>query len=125
MEQKKEPIFAEEIEKFNVMPYTGEESHAPEHPDITAFMHLMIAKGYTQDELLVNWGECIGIKKELKEQGNEEKFESQRFQNKFEGELTLLRAVCYLFEHLKSADMEMYFDLWCRTLREISLAKKA
>ena len=115
---KKENFFkSEELDGLQVFPYKGHKNHAPEHPGITGFVRLAIGKGYTREDLLVTWGECRGIKKELQEQGGEEKFESQRFKDKFEGEMTLLRAVCCLFGHLNTADMELYYYDWLDAVR--------
>ena len=110
-------IKREEISGFEVLPYDGHENHAPAHPDVIAFVALMLGKGYSKEELIVAWGQCQGIKLEAQEQGNEEKFEGERFNAKFEGELTLLRAVCCLFRHLNTADMELYFFSWLDTIR--------
>lgn len=127
MKQKKENvreiIRSCELEKFNVRPYTGHENHAPLHPDIVAFVQLMLNKGYSKEDLLVAWGECRGIKLEANERGNEEKFEGKKFQAKFQGELTLIRATCCLFQHLSTADMELYYKTWLDTVRNAEVTK--
>ena len=120
MEQKK-PINIEELSNFKVLPYTGHENHAPEHPDIVAFVQLMLSKGYSKEDLLVAWGECMGIKLEAQEQGNSQRFDSSDFDEKFIGELTIVRAFCYLFRHLLTAEMELYYYAWLDTLRNAKL----
>lgn len=115
MEQKK--IKKDELINFSVLPYQGDENDAPAHPDIISFVNLALSKGYSKEDLLVAWGECQGIKKELQEEGKEDNFEGERFQEKFDGEMTLLRAICYLFRHLNTAGMDLYYISWLKILR--------
>lgn len=123
-EMKKEPILIEELKKFDIFPYDGEENHVYADKRIDEFVQLMVNKGYCKEDVLVSWGECMGIKLEAKERGNEEKFESPEFQNKFQGEVTLIRAVCYLLRRLSTADMELYYFAWLHALRNVQLPKK-
>lgn len=124
MEQKKEIITIGELHRFDVMPYGGHENHAPEHPDITAFVNLMLSKGYSKEDLIVAWGECMGIKLEAHERGNEEKFEGKKFHPKFQGEMTLLRAVCYLFRRLLTVEMDLYYCAWLDAVRNALVPEK-
>ena len=121
---KKVSINIDELNGFNIKPYAGHKNHAPKHPDITAFVQLMLTKGVCKEELLVRWGECMGIKLEALKQGIPQTFDISNFEDQFKETDDVTRAVCYLFRRLTSADMELYYFAWLDTVREATVPQK-